>query len=447
MKRYVLSISFILCGFTLLQSQGVLIGTGAGVPSPDAMLEVRSTQSGFLIPRLTTSQRNAIANPTPGLQIFNTSTQCLEAFFPNGWRGIACNCNSLPNATITPGAAQGSQQVASSFAASAGSTSYQWTFAGGTPATATGQNASTTWSTAGTYAVKLVVVDAQGCTDSSSISYVVNACPPSGSQTFSFTGAVQNFVVPACANTVQVSVAGAQGANGINGIPGTGGLGGTVTGTMSVTPGETLFVYVGGQNGWNGGGLGSANSGNGGGASDIRRNSTALSNRVVVAGGGGGGGGDTYFHPSSFGGNGGFGGGTGTAGNGGVNTCCGGTQGTAAWANGGGQPGQSHNCWTVSNGRCGGGGGAGGNSAGGTTASGGSSPGTAGTLGQGGNGGIHNSFGNGGGGGGGFYGGGGGSSEGNGGGGGGGSSFTGTMTSTNVTPGNRAGNGQVVISW
>lgn len=447
MKHHFLSFICVFSSFMLAQSQGVLIGSGGGVPSPDAMLEIRSTQSGLLLPRLTTTQRNAIANPTPGLQIFNTSTQCLEAYFSSGWRSTACNCASLPNATFTTGSVQGSLQLPSSFAAQPGATSYQWTFPGGNPATASGQNASTTWAIAGTYTVKLVVTDAQGCADSSTLSYVVNSCPPSGSQTFAFTGSVQSFVVPACANSIQVSVAGAQGANGMNGIPGTGGLGGTVTGTMSVTPGETLSVYVGGQNGWNGGGLGSSNSGNGGGASDIRRNGLALANRVVVAGGGGGGGGDTYANSNAFGGNGGNGGGIGAAGTGGINSCCGGTQGTAAWANGGGQPGQSHNCWTVSNGRCGGGGGAGGDISGGTASTGGGAPGTAGTLGQGGNGGIHSNYGNGGGGGGGYYGGGGGSSEGNGGGGGGGSSFTGNLTSVTVTPGNRAGNGQIVISW
>jgi hypothetical protein len=432
-----------------LYSQGVLIAPAPGSPSQDAMLEIRSTQSGFLMPRLTTTQRNSISAPTPGLQVYNITTDCIEAFFPNGWRAIACNCASFPDATITPATSLGSQQVSSGFSAPAGAVSYQWSFTAGTPATASGQNVATTWATAGTYDVKLIVTDAAGCSDSSVLSYVVNSCPPSGSQTLSFTGAMQNFVVPACANTLQVTISGAQGATGIGGNPGTGGQGGTVTGTFTATPGETLYVYVGGQNGWNGGGSGSSNSGNGGGASDIRRNGTALSNRIVVAGGGGGGGGDTYAHASAFGGNGGLGGGTGSAGSGGVNSCCGGTQGSAAWTNGGGFPGQSHNCWTISNGRCGGGGGAGGNSSGGASSSGGSSQGTAGTLGQGGNGAIETlyGYGNGGGGGGGYYGGGGGSSEGNGGGGGGGSSFTGSLTSTSVTPGNRAGNGQVIISW
>ncbi len=60
---------------------------------------------------------------------------------------------------------------------------------------------------------------------------------------------------------------------------------------MPVTPGQILNVYVGGQAGYNGGGLGhAAINRNGGGASDVRVSPYALANRVIVAGAGGGGG-------------------------------------------------------------------------------------------------------------------------------------------------------------
>ena len=91
---------------------------------------------------------------------------------------------------------------------------------------------------------------------------------------------------------------GAQGGNAA--IGGAGGLGGSATGTLAVTPGQVLNIYVGGQNGYNGGGTGAANGNtvlgqpsasnapNGGGASDVRVGGTALTDRVIVAGGGGG---------------------------------------------------------------------------------------------------------------------------------------------------------------
>lgn len=166
--------------------------------------------------------------------------------------------------------------------------------------------------------------------------------------TFNYTGAQQTFVVPAGVTTVHID---AQGAAGWSGPSNAGGLGGSASGNLSVTPGETLYVYVGGQGtaaigvdvpmggGFNGGGNGMNNSvspnvvGGGGGASDIRKGGTALANRVLVAGGGGG--------ATENGGEvGGAGGGLvgGSGGNG--STCCGGTLATggsqvAGGANGG----------------------------------------------------------------------------------------------------------------
>jgi len=56
---------------------GVGIGTGAS-PDASAKVEIASTTQGFLPPRMTTAQRNAIAAPAVGLTIFNTTTNCLQ---------------------------------------------------------------------------------------------------------------------------------------------------------------------------------------------------------------------------------------------------------------------------------------------------------------------------------------------------------------------------------
>jgi len=131
----------------------------------------------------------------------------------------------------------------------------------------------------------------------------------SGKQTFNYTGAVQDFVVPSGINSITIEAWGAQGGRGwINGGlgAGLGGNGGYAKGTLAVTPGETLKLYVGGRGGsaaaysaggWNGGGYSDDtdsdtddSGGGGGGATDVRKGGTALTNRVIVAGGGGGGG-------------------------------------------------------------------------------------------------------------------------------------------------------------
>jgi len=114
-----------------------------------------------------------------------------------------------------------------------------------------------------------------------------------GGQTFSYTGAVQTWTVPDCVSAVTVEAWGAAGGDSAVGV-GSGGLGGYATGELTVTPGDTLYIYVGGQGddhgtgGFNGGGdAGVKDSAGGGGATDIRT-STSLSDRVIVAAGGGG---------------------------------------------------------------------------------------------------------------------------------------------------------------
>ena len=258
----------------------------------------------------------------------------------------------------------------------------------------------------------------------------------SGSQTFSYTGAQQTFTVPSGVETITIKAYGAEGGesdgSGTHGLV-PAGQGGYATGDLSVTPGHTLYTYVGGQGntnvayqslsagGWNGGGdgwggwsgnfnAGNGTSGGGGGASDVRVGGTSLSDRVIVAGGGGGS--DSWA--------------------------------TARWGgNGGGLTGGT----------------SGGGSTGGTQSAGGNgNRGTNGSLGQGGDGYTSESQGHGTGGGGGYYGGGGGQHGGAGG--GGGSSYIGGVSSAETIAGNasmpnpdggtmtgRAGNGLVVISW
>ena len=254
--------------------------------------------------------------------------------------------------------------------------------------------------------------------------------------TLNFTGSVQTFTVPPCVGSIQIEVSGARGQGG------NGGNGGYSKGLLSVIPGQVYNVYVGGQNGYNGGGNGWANSPrNGGGASDVRFGGTSLTDRIIVAGGGGSSSGDGNYTGGTGGGGTasgnycGGGGGSGYSGSGGPGGLNGGTGITACHSGGAGGGGfmsggvaSCNTCYT-------------------------NSCGTAGTLGTGGNGdtwenGIcYNSYGGTSGGGGGYYGGGG-SSVGNcgSGGGGGGSSWTGTLTSPQMIGGNCSGDGIVIIT-
>ena len=117
----------------------------------------------------------------------------------------------------------------------------------------------------------------------------------SGSQTFSFTGAEQTFTVPSGVTTITIKAWGAQG--GTYNSDWGAGKGGYSTGTLNVSSGATLYIYVGGQGnssasnvqvsgGFNGGGYArgytsGAYAGSGGGASDVRSSGNALTNRAV----------------------------------------------------------------------------------------------------------------------------------------------------------------------
>jgi hypothetical protein len=107
----------------------------------------------------------------------------------------------------------------------------------------------------------------------------------SGVQIFEYTGQPQLFSIPACTNELMIECWGAQGQFG-------GGKGGYCMGRFYPSNATQLYVYVGGQNGYNGGGIGfnpiNFSNQNGGGASDVRTNDN-LSSRLIVAGGGGSG--------------------------------------------------------------------------------------------------------------------------------------------------------------
>jgi hypothetical protein len=217
--------------------------------------------------------------------------------------------------------------------------------------------------------------------------------------TFGATGTVQTWTVPAGVTQLYVDISGAQGGAAYG-----GGWGGAeLTGTISVTPGETLRIIAGsmGRDGVRFG----AGAGGGGGSFIYR---TADQSGILAAAGGGGGAGSNVFPSEAS---------TGTSGTPGLNG--GGAGGTDGNGGGAGTAGGGGGLLTNGGSAQGGGGQSVANGA-----SGGS-----GSYGVGGFGGGGGTTGFAGAGGGGYSGGGGGRYNGNnGGGGGGGSYFAGTLT-------------------
>jgi hypothetical protein len=95
MQRLFLMI-LIISASTSIFAQNVGIGTVT--PDPSAILDVTSTSKGFLPPRMTTSERNAIANKVAGLMVYNTTTACVEMYNGTNWINL---CSSLPSSVLT----------------------------------------------------------------------------------------------------------------------------------------------------------------------------------------------------------------------------------------------------------------------------------------------------------------------------------------------------------
>lgn len=76
------------------------IGIGTMAPNASALLDMTSTTKGLLPPRMTTSQRDAIASPATGLVIFNTTSNSLEVRTSTAWMALGTGGGggtTLPN--------------------------------------------------------------------------------------------------------------------------------------------------------------------------------------------------------------------------------------------------------------------------------------------------------------------------------------------------------------
>ena len=67
--------ALLLCSAAPLLAQNV---RGGSVGDPTSLLDLQSTSKGLLLPRMSSAERSAIANPAEGLLIYNTNLGCIE---------------------------------------------------------------------------------------------------------------------------------------------------------------------------------------------------------------------------------------------------------------------------------------------------------------------------------------------------------------------------------
>ena len=92
-KLTLLSVIFLSLS-NLSQAQ---VGIGTSTPHSSAQLEINSNNKGFLPPRMTTAERNAILSPAEGLMIFNTTSKSLNIYYNGVWQQVT---NTTPVGTI-----------------------------------------------------------------------------------------------------------------------------------------------------------------------------------------------------------------------------------------------------------------------------------------------------------------------------------------------------------
>ena len=80
-KNIIISIMMILVSWVAFAQ----IGIGTTSPDASSALEINSTDKGLLIPRLTTTERNAIVSPAVGLLVYDTDTMSLWSYNGAAW--------------------------------------------------------------------------------------------------------------------------------------------------------------------------------------------------------------------------------------------------------------------------------------------------------------------------------------------------------------------------
>jgi hypothetical protein len=320
--RYFLFYIVTLLSIPCLEGQ-VKIGGQSGTIDSSAVLELESSNRGFLPPRLTQAQISGIVSPATGLIVFNTGTNCLQTYIPpGGWQNIFCGCNP-PTAPIAKTSLNLSGAITWRWNSVPGALGYKW-------------NSSNTYSTAIDLGDSLQYTQTGLSCDSAYSSYVwaYDACGASsptllsdtlwcpiaatGGQVFDYVGNGSNgnlgvtyrvhrftqvgnssFSVSSLGSSNQVDyliVAG--GGGGGFDFAGGGGAGGFLTGSLNISlQTYTIAVGAGGapasqftfqaQSGQNSSAFGQTAIG--GGAA--RSGSMPGCNSVALTGGSGGGGG------------------------------------------------------------------------------------------------------------------------------------------------------------
>jgi len=98
MKQIILS--FLLVLPQLLFGQIENVGIGTNNPDASARLHVSSSTQGFLMPRVSTIERNAINLPAEGLMVYDTNTVSFWFFNGGNWQELVQLAPNVPSSIL-----------------------------------------------------------------------------------------------------------------------------------------------------------------------------------------------------------------------------------------------------------------------------------------------------------------------------------------------------------
>ncbi len=186
-------------------NNGAEVGIGTVNPNTSAKVDIESTTQGFLLPRMTTTQRNAIASPALGLQIFNSTTNCLNFYTGTSWFetcGSPSSTSILAN--LNCGGATITSTLTNGTAASGVSVSVPYT--GGNAGVYSAQSVSST----GVVNVTASLAAGTLANGAGSLTYTITGTPTtSGTASFSIVVGGQSctFTVPVSSAPVYAPIA------------------------------------------------------------------------------------------------------------------------------------------------------------------------------------------------------------------------------------------------
>ena len=85
MKPFILIITLYAATVFMWRVNSQSVGIGTSTPSSSAKLDINSSTQGLLIPRVTTTQRNSISNPSVGLLVFDIDKQTVYIYAGGNW--------------------------------------------------------------------------------------------------------------------------------------------------------------------------------------------------------------------------------------------------------------------------------------------------------------------------------------------------------------------------